>query len=315
MFIFDTRKLEIKTQQDYWQDAISQVFVPLNCLITIKENFWGYIKTRNSTNFEIALVKGAAQDVYRSFKNINSIDNDYILMSTLISGKTAVYQDEKNAKLNIGEFVFYDTQKPYRLSLEDDFEQIVTIFPRQEFYNKFGRIDKLNAINFGKSHPLQSLLIDYSKNLINFSNDLGLNTQDLIFNHYIDLIQSIIFDSLGKEHLKTNNVILLEIKRIINQNLSSPDLKSNDIASYLKISDRYLRKLFQDEQTTFSKFVLETRLKKCAIALAQNSNIISINEIAFKAGFIDMTYFSKCFKKHFGITPTEFRKENINNKM
>lgn len=38
---------------------------------------------------------------------------------------------------------------------------------------------------------------------------------------------------------------------------------------------------------------------------------LTIAEIAYKLGFVNPAYFSKCFKKQFGITPQDY-KRNIN---
>lgn len=43
-----------------------------------------------------------------------------------------------------------------------------------------------------------------------------------------------------------------------------------------------------------------------AIHILQDINY-NISEVAFKVGYNDPKYFSKCFKKELGITPTEYR--------
>lgn len=37
---------------------------------------------------------------------------------------------------------------------------------------------------------------------------------------------------------------------------------------------------------------------------------LSVNEIAQKCGFLDMAYFSKTFKAHFGISPKKYKKSS-----
>ena len=37
------------------------------------------------------------------------------------------------------------------------------------------------------------------------------------------------------------------------------------------------------------------------------TNAYTVSEVAYMVGFIDMHYFSTCFKKAFGKTPSEYR--------
>jgi AraC-like DNA-binding protein len=37
---------------------------------------------------------------------------------------------------------------------------------------------------------------------------------------------------------------------------------------------------------------------------------LNISEIAYKVGFPEASYFNKCFKQHYGVAPSKYRKEN-----
>ncbi len=56
------------------------------------------------------------------------------------------------------------------------------------------------------------------------------------------------------------------------------------------------------------EFVQQIRLRRAAQLLAQNASTIS--EIAYLTGFSDPAYFSNCFKKQFGQTPSDFVKSH-----
>ena len=47
---------------------------------------------------------------------------------------------------------------------------------------------------------------------------------------------------------------------------------------------------------------------KKSLALLRAKEHLTIAEIAYKLGFSNPAYFSKCFKKQFGMTPQEYRK-------
>lgn len=89
------------------------------------------------------------------------------------------------------------------------------------------------------------------------------------------------------------------------QNYMHP-LTINNIAEHCCISVSYLHKLFLDvAHTTPNQYLLNIRLSTAKSLLATTS--MPISEIALSCGFNSQAYFSDCFKKHFLISPREFR--------
>lgn len=48
-----------------------------------------------------------------------------------------------------------------------------------------------------------------------------------------------------------------------------------------------------------------------AVELLQQTDI-PVREIAVRVGYTDANYFTKVFKRHLGVTPTEYRNHNAN---
>lgn len=58
---------------------------------------------------------------------------------------------------------------------------------------------------------------------------------------------------------------------------------------------------------TPNEYILHVKMKK-SLTLLTGSEPLTIAEIAYRLGFSNPAYFSKCFKKQFGMTPQEYRK-------
>ena len=102
-----------------------------------------------------------------------------------------------------------------------------------------------------------------------------------------------------------------EIKRVldyINTNLHEP-LHLHVMAEIAGFSTNYFSNLFTQEcGISYVAYVNNARLKK-ALELLPNQHI-PIQEVASICGFNDESYFSRCFKAKYGISPGKWRKQS-----
>jgi len=84
------------------------------------------------------------------------------------------------------------------------------------------------------------------------------------------------------------------------------DIKIADVAKYLSIDRTYLYKLFMVQKNTSPQQYLITYRLKIAQKLLKETDL-NVTEIAYSCGFRDTPSFNKHFKKHFNITPLQYR--------
>ncbi|MBN1951960.1 MAG: response regulator [Bacteroidales bacterium] len=103
----------------------------------------------------------------------------------------------------------------------------------------------------------------------------------------------------------TDEDFLINITKLIMENLDNPELNVSFIAQKLLISRGHLyTKLISLANLSPIDFLNTIRLKKSIELLKQKQNTIS--EVAFAVGFTDPKYFSRLFKKQFGRPPSEY---------
>jgi AraC-like DNA-binding protein len=101
---------------------------------------------------------------------------------------------------------------------------------------------------------------------------------------------------------------LKALKTDVMSMLGNGELSSELIAGRHNISSRYVRKLFEQEGTSFTSFVLGERLARVRRMLRESRYAhLTIAQLAHACGFNDISYFNRAFRRQFGATPTEVR--------
>ena len=94
--------------------------------------------------------------------------------------------------------------------------------------------------------------------------------------------------------------------KAIGQNMSNTDYTVDMLARDLGMSRANLYKKMQTMLgVTPNDFMRNVRLKRAAEMLAKSD--VPVNQLALMVGFQTPRYFSQCFRKMFGVTPSEYR--------
>lgn len=111
---------------------------------------------------------------------------------------------------------------------------------------------------------------------------------------------------IEKEDNRINQKLLPLISYI--ENNHSQSFNISDMAKSANISESAVYKLFSEHLNESPK----QYIRKCRISHATNLLLNTdkpISDIAIEAGFYDQFYFSKEFKKEFGVSPSVYRKK------
>ena len=160
--------------------------------------------------------------------------------------------------------------------------------------------------------PEMRLLASYAQALIHEAGELPEESAQLVANHIRDLAALAVGARRDAAEIASGRGVraarLKEIQRDIAANLLNPALSASWIAGRHRISERYLRELFADEQTRFTDFVLDKRLSYAFSLLSRPEwSQSNVSAIAYEAGFSDLSWFNRTFRRRFGITPREAR--------
>lgn len=97
-------------------------------------------------------------------------------------------------------------------------------------------------------------------------------------------------------------------KAYVESRIGPDGLSVEDVADHMGVSARYVRKLFEADGWSFSRYVLHRRLLRVRGMLSNGRyDHLPISSLAYDAGFGDLSYFNKVFRTTFGGTPSDLR--------
>ncbi len=114
--------------------------------------------------------------------------------------------------------------------------------------------------------------------------------------------------SISKDYVKTSEKFS-QIVSFVLRNYSDSDFSIGAIAEFARVSEVHLRRIFKAALNTSPiRYINLLRLEKAKNMLITSN--YTVEEITFSTGFGDPYYFSRIFKKEYGVSPSKYRSQN-----
>ena len=154
--------------------------------------------------------------------------------------------------------------------------------------------------------------------VLHFIHDFFLTTtsktlqEEKMFSVFFSLMGMIVDDQPNTENEQPLvEKYLKQIKDTIYCNYLNPHFKIEDLSAIVNLSYPYIIKIFKKAfNVPLKKYLYNLRLEQASNLLLNTTR--SISDIAYNSGFSDPLYFSSSFKKHYGLSPKEYRKQHKN---
>ena len=102
---------------------------------------------------------------------------------------------------------------------------------------------------------------------------------------------------------------LNSLKCGLETNVADPEVGVGDLAAHLGLGRTTMyNKVKSLTGKSPIELIRENRMLKAESMLS--SGELTVSEVAWRLGFSDPAYFSRCFKNHFSTSPRQYRKEH-----
>lgn len=247
--------------------------------------------------------------VRRTTKLIARADADYLKVGVQLSGVSAVSQGGCSITLQPGDFILYDTTRPYEVSGASSFHMQTLMFSRDSLQLSSSQLERLTTRPISGQAGLGRLVAQYLAGLPRQLNNPGPESWHLA-DATLDLLTAAFVEQLTQtSDLVTGDTnLLLRVRIYIERRLADPELDVASIAAAHNISVRWLQRLFAEQEQTVTGWIRSRRIERCRKDLSNPALADRpVSSIAARWGLFDPAHFSRLFKSTCGLSPSEYR--------
>lgn len=256
---------------------------------------------------------GTIKNATRRASNIADDGRDgYLLLvnngDTILSGA----QVGRDYSVGKGEGALVSASEALKMVGGDKNIWMNVVIPRAILDNAFADIDDRLALSIGADNEALDMLKRYCRFL---ETGPAVISPDLV-THATETIVDLIGLATGAkgetaELAGLRGLRAARLQAILNKmrdNFADPAISAQSVAQQLRLSVRYVHDLLQETGISFAERILELRLQRAHRMLCDRRNDrMRVSEIALLSGFSDVSYFNRCFRRRFGITPSGAR--------
>ncbi len=241
---------------------------------------------------------GAEGSSGRATPSIQLVYSRHGAMKTLMGGRRFTIEP--------GQFVLLDNTKFYQMEMETPHECIDLMMPQAWLEKHLPDPGELLArpicTRSGWGAPLGALLETILDDLADAPLPRPLIAEQI--GGLLGLATGF-HEAAGTRH---RGQLARQILRRIESEYADPDLSPEGVAGDCGISKRYLQTLLAGSGTSFVQELNAARLDRASDMLADpRARTLAIADVAYRCGFLDPGYFTRLFRKRFGITPRAWR--------
>jgi AraC-like DNA-binding protein len=243
--------------------------------------------------------------------------NDDLLMVVNRTGSIKVSACGREVSLGEGEAILRSSDEVSVFERRSYGASLSLRIPRSILSSLVVDVDRATMRAIPRQSGALKLLASYMKALIDEHAPGTTELQHLVAGHISDLAALTLGATRDAECTARARGMpaarLRAAKTFIIENSHRRDLSIGTVAVHLGVTPRYLQRLFESDGKTFSTWLLNQRLVRAHRMLCKSQFAEqAVSAIAYDVGFGDLSYFNRCFRKLYGVTPRDVREAAAN---
>lgn len=316
MLTQSTRDVAERDQFSYWREVVCDKvvradFVRLDGRRHLPgSGFSGELTTVAFDAVRVAQVTADAQRATRTPQAIRRGQEDNLQVSVVSSGTGLVRQGDREALVGPGDFVLYDSARPYEVAYSRRFRQVVLMLPRDMLSARCPRWDTVTATTISGADGIGALVGSFLLTLVDHGDRVAAPQLPQLASNVADLLVTSLASRLpdGAQRGVAPAAHMLRARAYLTEHLHDPDLSVRSAADAIGVSVRYLHALFAAEGMSVYRWLRRQRLRRAEQLLTDPATSDTpVTQIAHSLGFKHPSHFTRLFKEQYGQSPRDFR--------
>lgn len=292
-----------------WREWIWRHFGGLDSDLYGDTTFDGHLWSTRAGDVILTKLEAGRHRVLRTPQMARHSDAGYLKIVAPWRGSAEVEQQGRRSRAQAGGWVIYDTTGSYEIANPERSEHLIVMLPKDRMAERGVRLDSLMARNVCGGSGISRVALETMRNtyqeLPAMSETAARGAGELI----MQLVQLSLLELAGSETAMTQREAFKDrIRAHVGRHLRDPQLSIDQIASALNCSKRHLHNAFAHGDQTLASYIQQQRLQACINELRSSTdNTRPITDIAMSWGFGSHSHFSRVFREHTGMSPSEFR--------
>jgi AraC-like DNA-binding protein len=309
----DTDAVAPADRHGFWADCVNRLFNGLRSDAYGDSTFDGRMATLHAGDVVLTRLEASRHLVTRSAAQVRASEVGYLKIVAPWVGCAGVQQQGREAWVTPDQWSIYDTTHSYAVANPVRVEHLIVMLPKERFTERgvaASMLDPLMARRLGGSGGVARLALDTMRSAYRELPGMGETAARGVGEAITQFVHLAMLDLAGIGTAVTQREALRErIKQHVSTHLGDPALSVDAIALALNCSRRQLYNAFAEEPDGVAGYILQRRLAACRQTFDDRSQQHrSITDIAFAFGFSNMAHFSRVFRSHLGLTPSDYRR-------
>jgi AraC family transcriptional activator of tynA and feaB len=299
---------------DFWRDAIRSDLLELDFRLPESGEFDATLLSSELPELSISTIESSASVVERHRCSRGSSADETFMFNFVFTGRMVAEQDGRTVVVEAGDGVMCTGDRPYVLRLPVTSRLACVRVPSETLRRSVAGLAAATATSFSARSELCAIVSSYASHLADERPALSASGAAKVARNFTDLLLAMAGQIVGPTTSlsEPRSVVLVRVKDYVERHLGESDLDAANVAAAMKLSHRYINRLFEAEDTSLARYIWRRRLERAARDLEEVAlRNRGISQIALSNGFNDMSHFSKVFRSRFGTSPRDFRRAGI----
>jgi AraC-like DNA-binding protein len=308
--VMSTDEVSASDRPGFWSDRINRLFCGLSSDLYGDTEFDGRMATLQAGDVVLTRLEANRHRVLRSPSLARASEASYLKIVAPWSGCASVQQKGRAAWVTPDLWSIYDTTDSYAVANPVQVDHLIVMLPKERLVERGLQIGPLMARRLGGSGGVARIALETMRSAYRELPDMSDEAANGVGDAITQFVHLSLLDLAGTSTAVTQREALCErIKRHVGEHLGDAALSVDSIAHALNCSRRHLYNAFAEEPDGVAGYILQRRLDACRRSFDDRTHDLrSITDIALSNGFSNMAHFSRVFRAHLGLPPSDYRR-------